>query len=125
MNTRFAAILISASALAGEQGSADYDVLETWKCYPDGVFIREDQAPLLEKRKAVEGGRIYGAVKFAGTFYESLFEIEGADRRWDFGEDMEYSFVITPEGSAAYYDFRNVEAGEKVPPKLIYSCRQS
>lgn len=85
----------------------------------------KDQYTLLEKRKAVESEHIYGAIRFKGTFYDSLFEIDGVDRRWDFGEDMEYSFVITPEGKAAYYDFHNVEEGEKVAPKQIYICKQS
>ena len=115
----------SANATEQEQETAEFVVLETWQCQPDGYFVTSDQLIVLEKRKAACDDHVYGTVRLAGIFYDALFEIDASERRWDFGEDMEYSFVIRPDGRAAYYDFRNVEAGEKAAPKQIYSCRRS
>ena len=118
-------MLLSSGALADEKESGGFVVLERWKCYPDGYFMREYQYTLLDKRQAAASEHVYGTVTMRGEFFVSHFEIDGVDRVWDFGEEFEYSFVMKPGGNAAYYDFRGVEDGEKLPPTQIYRCSQS
>lgn len=64
----------------------------------------------------------YGDVVVAGVAYTGLFSVEGINLRWNFGDDYNYSFVIHPDGSAAYYDFRGVEEGAKVKASQRYGC---
>ena len=64
-----------------------------------------------------------GEVLVAGVNYDADFVLEGFDRRWYFGEDREYSFVISPEGAGGYYDFTGVKSGEEILPSRTYGCK--
>lgn len=63
-----------------------------------------------------------GEVQVAGIVYSAIFVVEGADRKWYFGERNEYSFLITPDRYGAYFDFSNAEEGEKIPATRTYRC---
>jgi hypothetical protein len=71
-----------------------------------------------------DDGRRSGSIQVAGVTHHAQFQIEGFDRRWDFGsisDPFRYAFVIQPNGSALYYDF----GGEsKAKARNIMHCRQ-
>ncbi len=48
----------------------------------------------------------------------------GLDRRWDWGPDGIYSFIIEPDGTGLYYDFSTVKAGKSKGADDIYQCYQ-
>ena len=88
--------------------------------------LLEDMAPeeaVEAMEKALEAlGLKIGQISVAGVTYFALFRITGFERRWDFGEEMKYAFIINPDGSGAYYDFSPVEEGETTKPSQLYDC---
>jgi hypothetical protein len=73
----------------------------------------------------VENGREKGKIAVAGVTQDAVFRVEGFNRRWDFGllpdGNYRYSFIIKPNGDAAYYDFGK---GGEASPSNIMKCRQ-
>ena len=69
-------------------------------------------------------GTTYGFVLYDGGDEGEIthYSRQGLDRRWDWGENGQYSFVITPDGNGRYYDFTNVPAGESTKPAGIYKA---
>ena len=97
------------------QGS---DTVETWHCFTwIDIFVRKKVS--VELTRATEAS---GQVSVAGITYSALFYIEGINRRWDFGEDIQYSFIISPDGRGSYYDFSRVEEGETTWPSQEFYC---
>jgi hypothetical protein len=93
---------------------------ELWECRDiyqtqwDDILLT---ATIDEKRKA-------GIINVAGVFYDSVFTITGFDRRWDFG-NFKYSFIVSPNGDAKYYDFTSAKKGEAISPSMFFKCRRS
>ncbi len=56
-----------------------------------------------------------GKIEVAGITHKADFEVEGFDRRWNFGLQDDYTydyvFLLKPDGIAFYFDFPSVEAG--------------
>ena len=69
-------------------------------------------------------GTTYGFVLYDGGDEGEIthYSRQGLDRRWDWGANGQYSFVITPDGNGRYYDFTNVPAGESTKPSGIYKA---
>ena len=76
----------------------------------------------VEGLKAIFSGKASGQISVAGVTHRALFRITGFERRWDFGEEMKYAFIINPDGSGAYYDFSLLEEGETTKPSQLYDC---
>lgn len=110
-------ILFTALATSGvpAQGS---DTGEIWRCFTGIDIFRRKKVSVELTRKT----EVPGQVSVAGVTYSAYFHIEGLNRRWDFGEEMNYSFVITPDGRGAYYDFSLVEDGETTEPSQLFIC---
>lgn len=76
----------------------------------------------------VNSGRESGSIKVAGIVHEAQFEIRGFDRRWDFALQndgtFDYTFVLQPDGSGAYYNFSRAKPDELVNPSQALKCKQ-
>ncbi len=95
---------------------------EKWRC-----FARSDlnkNTVLVELTRVTVAGETQGSgqISVAGVTHHTLFRITGFDRRWDFGKEMQYSFIIKPHGSGFYYDFSLVEEGETTGPSQRFNC---
>ncbi len=73
----------------------------------------------------VEEGRKTGTIYVAGVTHKARFEVEGFDRRWDFGplrdSSFRYAFIIKPNGDGAYYDFGT---DKKTKPSNFMKCHR-
>ena len=86
--------------LAAENGddkaAEQIESLETWRCFDATDFNRTNGLLTLSR---LENG---GEVSIAGTTHPAAFEVEGLNRRWDFGLDddgtFDYMFLIEPGG---------------------------
>lgn len=103
--------LISLGAMGGE----------VWDCtspYGTEVIVSA----------TVGDGLLEGKVEVAGVTHNAEYKVQGFVRRWNFGlaSDLswEYTFVINPDGTAAYYDFRGVKPGDKTSSTMSFNCRQ-
>ena len=95
-------------------------VIETWEC-ADSSY-----SPQVLVVAEVNEGRKIGKIAVAGITYDCTFNIQGFDRRWDFGFNKktltyDYAFFISPNGRASYYEF----AGEKgsTEPSSSFYCK--
>lgn len=92
----------------------------TWECEDYGFGGKT----LIEFGYFSLGETTYGFVLYDGGDEGEIthYSRQGLDRRWDWGENGQYSFVITPDGNGRYYDFTNVPAGESTKPAGIYKA---
>ena len=111
------------------------EIIETWRCMNEFVWlalqfneggyedIPEDEVIVtLTRRKSKDDKPGSGEVSVTGITHRARFSVEGLERRWDFGENGEYAFVINPQGGGAYYDFSDSALGEIVQPSQTYGC---
>ena len=96
--------------------------LETWRCFDTTDFNRT--SVLLSLTRLENGGE----VSAAGTTHTAAFEVQGLNRRWDFGLDdngsYDYMFRIEPDGTGLYYDFSRSTDGT-ARPSQTYQCEVS
>ena len=123
--TVLATTVFFLTVTAAAQDEEEYTVLETWRCYESADYSIRKILVKLTKRKYNENGFIVGTVQVAGVDYRSTFAVNGFDRRWTFGDDGDYSFIIKPNGDGLYYDFSSVEAGETTKANQIFICKMS
>ena len=64
-----------------------------------------------------------GFILFDGTNEgeKTIYSREGLNHRWDWGSELKYSFIVKPDGTGLYVDFRTAEGGSKRPDD-IYQC---
>lgn len=111
----------SVPAVAG--GQATSKPVEIWECRD---FFADDWKNILV-RATVDSGRTKGTIAVAGVTHEAKFQVEGFDRRWDFGLSAEgryrYAFTIEPNGDAKYFDFGS---GNEMTAKAsnLMKCRE-
>ena len=69
-------------------------------------------------------GTTFGFVLYNGgnEGEATSYKRTGLNLQWNWGENGQYSFVITPDGNGRYYDFTNVPAGESTKPAGIYKA---
>lgn len=108
-------------------GLQDYRIWEAQVVVADAagdIFMPTfpDYQVAVRLSRPVEASEGIGEVRVAGINYVAVFVVEGADRKWYFGERNEYSFVITPDRYGAYFDFSNAEEGERIPATRTYRC---
>ncbi len=90
----------------------DKPITEKWRCLD---HLAKGEAVRLTR----VGGR--GRVVVAGVAHPAMFRVQGIDRRWDFGDDFQYAFIIRPSKRGSYYDFSMEK--EKVKPSQLFECR--
>ena len=94
-----------------------YSTLPTYSTLP-----REEKGPVLARLKRLKSGNFeYGEIEVSGSTQITLFAIQGINRRWDFGKDYKFAFVISPNKSGSYYDFRGSE-GKRIKPSQFFIC---
>ena len=101
---------------------------EKWRCFDKWDF--DKKTALVKLTRVTKDGEKsgFGEVSVAGVTHKALFEVQGLNRRWNFGEETRagllysYAFVITPDGGGAYYDFSGVGSGVETMPKQVFNC---
>ncbi|MCY4514560.1 MAG: hypothetical protein OXC69_05430 [Candidatus Tectomicrobia bacterium] len=83
-------------------------VRETWECYDRFDRVRAPPLVILTRLGGLSEG--YGQVFVGGEAQPAAFQVQGINRRWDFGCDAErmahpFAFIIEPDGSGLYYNF--------------------
>ena len=122
-------------AVGQPQEAQSSTIIERWAClnardrlallFEDGGYddIPEEKVVVsLTRRSSKDDKSGFGEVSITGITHRARFSVEGLDRRWDFGENGEYAFVINAQGGGAYYDFSDADAGEVVQPSLGFGC---
>ena len=67
-----------------------------------------------------------GKIKVAGTEHLTHYQIQGFDRRWNFGDSKEsYAFIINPNSYGFYYDFSTADEEGKAGPSQRFECRDA
>ena len=97
-------------------------IIEEWECIDKSDYFSQNN-PILVVAKVFEGRRS-GTIEVAGVTHKSRFRVAGFERRWDFGlsgSSFTYAFIIEPNGSGQYYEFKS-DATTK--PRLFMKCRQ-
>ena len=110
-------LLLAMSVLA----SADETQTETWCCSELFFVVDECLVRLTSQRERGLSGT--GEVSVTGITHSATFRINGFERRWDFGEDYDFAFVIDPDGTGKYYDFSDSE-NARARPSYIYRCER-
>lgn len=115
MRLFLAVVLLSTSAIAHASP------VETWEC----MDRMDPSSESVLVTATVEAGRKKGNISVAGVTHAAAFQVEGFDRRWDFGplpdRSYRYAFVIEPNGDATYFDFGNKA---KAKPSNFMKCFQ-
>ena len=96
---------------------------------PDDVSDKE----LAEAFEALSLIR-FSTVTISETDFGGMAYQDGLDYRIDFSQiiesvdaedKLEYSLVIRADGDAAFYDFSDVESGEKITPDRLLKCKKT
>lgn len=100
-------------------------VIENWRCYGLLDIIFEKTVLVKATRIQKNGLDIgFGEVSVAGITYRAQFRVAGFIRRWNFGDSLNYAFMIDPEGNGGYYDFSQLKPGEKTSASRTYYCEK-
>ena len=97
-------------------------VRETWQCFDR--FERVRSGPLVTLTRLGGDSDGYGEVSVADETHPAAFRVQGIDRRWNFGCDERdtaypFAFVIKPDGTGLYYNFRPSTDGTATPSDLF------
>jgi len=98
------------------------NAVETWECQ-EGNFRNWSNILVIASINEMRNG---GEIKVAGTTYQTVFYNAGFERRWDFGltpNNLNYSFLISPDGLGRYYDFSTSNDG-KAKASMFFNCRE-
>ena len=115
MKLLVAVVLLIASAMGQAKP------VEKWECKD---FLADGWKTVLVTA-TVDSGRASGTITVAGVTWYTDFEVQGFNRRWDFGPQdhpTRYSFVIEPDGTGLYYDFASETHLTKA--SIVMKCRQ-
>lgn len=68
----------------------------------------------------------YGFVLYDGGYSgeRAYYSRTGLEHRWGWGTNLDYVFVIEPDGTGLYYDFSGASVGERRSATEVYYCRQ-
>lgn len=95
--------------------------VEKWECRD---YAADNWKTILVKA-TVDSGRASGTIEVAGVTWYASFQVEGFDRRWDFGPKdypTRYGFAIEPDGDGFYFDFKGSTG--KISASSVMKCRQ-
>ena len=101
---------------------------EVWKCKDTFDHDEEKVIVTAKVNKSLVNGQIivsgithetrYGVEDFEHT---TEYYVQGFNRRWDFGDENQYSFLIKPNGDGHYYVFKD---NEVTKPTMFMKCWQ-
>ena len=93
---------------------------ELWECY-EHFGSRKLGTLTVDHRDST------GTVYFSGIIANTMFSIQGIERRWDWdwGADgrSNSAIVVSPDGSGRYYNFRASNDGTAKPSEL-FQCER-
>ena len=96
--------------------------VETWECRD---YMESGWNNIIVVA-TIDEDRTTGSIEVAGTTQETIYHVEGFNRRWDFGREKgggySYSFLIKPDGTGLYYDFTRADTAVKA--SMVMECRQ-
>ena len=96
--------------------------VETWECRD---YMESGWNNIIVVA-TIDEDRTTGSIEVAGTTQETIYHVEGFNRRWDFGLKKDggfsYSFLIKPDGTGLYYDFTRADTAVKA--SMVMECRQ-
>ena len=103
-------------------GTANAD---TFRCVTGTIYSQTTTPAVIAEIN--EDGKT-GEIKVAGTAHQTRYYVDGFNRRWDFGlrDDgmYQYSFILKPDGSASYVDFKGAKKDATSAPSQIFACKQ-
>ena len=138
------------ATVAQAQEKPEPQIIERWECYDDPQYRHwalsqqyrsqrtiaryellqkyggpRDQKPsvLVSLKRQRFGNFETGEIVVSGSTKPTAFQIQGINRRWDFGKNGKYAFIIYPNKTGLYYDFRGSE-GKTVKPRQFFFCEQ-
>ena len=120
-------ILFTVLATFGVQAE-EGDVFERWRCFDPYDYDWNTVLVELTQLTAVGETQGIGQISVAGVTYRAHFQIEGLNKRWNFGEVREvgkgwpYAFVIRPDGLGGYYDFLHIKDNGMAAPRQAFRC---
>jgi len=101
-------------------------VQETWLCFD--TLDRHRTTPLVTLTRLGGNSDGFGEVSVGDTTHPADFRVDGLNWRWNFGctEDRAYpySFIIEPDGTGLYYNFRPSVDG-RADPSEYYDCEMA
>lgn len=99
--------------------------LRTWKCFEYRKV--DERAPVITLIDSEDPSSALDkwAIFIFDKQIEAYFKLKGLEHTWLFGDDLNYTLLIKPNGLGYYYDFTGVKVGEETNPKDIYSCVKS
>ncbi len=110
--------------LSGAVFAKTFECTEAVDTIFEGFF--GENAPVLVVASVNADGKT-GTIKVADRTFKSEYQVEGFDRTWRFStdddQDYGYLFLISPDGSAAYYD-HETSKGEVTYPDQVYFCSE-
>lgn len=87
--------------------------IEMWRCFDETDFNHRNVLLTLTRLES------NGEVSVAGTTHAAEFQVQGLNRRRDFGLDddgtFDYMFLVEPGGAGLYYDFSRSTDGTARP----------
>ena len=85
-----------------------------------------ENAPVLVVATVNADGKT-GTIKVADQEFQANYQVEGLDRAWRFltadNQEYGYLFLISPDGTSAYYD-HETSKGEVTGPDQLYFCHE-
>ena len=111
--------VLSTFGVQAEEGDI---TAEKWRCFAPSDFNKNTVLVELTRVTVADGTQGSGQVSVAGVTHPALFRINGINRRWDFGKEMNYAFIVKPDGRGSYYDFSWIEDGETTGPSQLFNC---
>lgn len=94
---------------------------ETWSCADRFDSPRKELVRLTAYREFA-----FGVVVVSGISQFAQYQVQGFNRRWDFGAlkesgSLPFAFLIEPNGDGAYYDF---SGAAEAKADQLYKCKQ-
>ena len=123
-------IIVVIALIATASSAQETKIIERWECFePIQYFMwnlnrKLEKGPALIKLKRLKSkGHETGKIEVAGSVQTTHFSIAGINRRWDFGRDNQYAFIINPQNAGVYFEFRGRE-GERVKSSQEFMCEK-
>ena len=110
MNKYIAILLLVLLMMSGKSFAA-----EDWHCWK--YSFDHSGTPLVRLNQSDD--KSSGSVEVFGETHTARVGVEGLTKRWNLGENFNYSFVINPDGFAAYYDFSH---NDEATPSMAFHC---
>jgi len=96
ITTLLCSIVFSTTSIATEFS-------EVWKCNDSSRYDYDEDKVIVTAK--VNKSLVTGEISVAGVKYTTGYGVKGFNRRWSFGDDWGYSFILRPNGVGHYYEF--------------------